>query len=200
MYESEDQLKTHLCQLCRADEPISLLVKNTESFPDLVLHVRVLELSGEKKNSELQMIKTLFEYLVPWPCHQPDKLMKVDVTISILVKERRNDKVLEMFYIDQMAISSLLPDRSHWPCPSAPPLRATIQSWSSPGWPKLIKNPIAPKRLFWCGSSSWHERQIQKNDIIWERKEKKRKNTKHKYFAWNSKTVSWQKKKTLYEI
>ena len=64
MYESEDQLKTHLCQLCRADEPISLLVKNTESFPDLVLHVRVLELSGEKKNSELQMIKTLFEYLV----------------------------------------------------------------------------------------------------------------------------------------
>ena len=64
MYESEDQLKTHLCQLCRADEPISLLVKNTESFPDLVLHVRVLELSGEKKNCEPQMIKTLFEYLV----------------------------------------------------------------------------------------------------------------------------------------
>ena len=89
MYESEDQLKTHLCQLCRADEPISLLVKNTESFPDLVLHVRVLELSGEKKNSELQMIKTLFEYLVLWPRHQPDKLMKVDVPISILVKERR---------------------------------------------------------------------------------------------------------------
>ena len=51
MYESEDQLKTHLCQLRRADEPVSLLVKNTESFPDLVLNVRVLELS------ELQIIK-----------------------------------------------------------------------------------------------------------------------------------------------
>ena len=64
MYESEDQLKTHLCQLRRADEPVSLLVKNTESFPDLVLDVRVLELSGEKKNREPQMIKTLFGYLV----------------------------------------------------------------------------------------------------------------------------------------
>ena len=51
MYESEEQPKTHLCQLCRADEPVSLLVKNTESFPDLVLNVRVLELS------ELQIIK-----------------------------------------------------------------------------------------------------------------------------------------------
>ena len=51
MYESEDQLKTHLCQLCRADEPVTLFVKNTESFPDLVLNVRVLELS------ELQIIK-----------------------------------------------------------------------------------------------------------------------------------------------
>ena len=65
MYESEDQQRPHLCQLCCADEPITLLVKNTESFPDLVLHVRVLELSGEKKNREPQMIKTLFEYLVP---------------------------------------------------------------------------------------------------------------------------------------
>ena len=64
MYESEEQLRPHLCQLCRADEPVSLLVENTESFPDLVLHVRVLELSGEKKNRELQMDKTLFEYLV----------------------------------------------------------------------------------------------------------------------------------------
>ena len=64
MYESEDQLKTNLCQLCRADEPVSLLVKNTESFPDLVLHVRVLELSGEKKNRKPQIIKTLFECLV----------------------------------------------------------------------------------------------------------------------------------------
>ena len=96
MYESEEQPKTHLCQLCRADEPVSLLVENTESFPDLVLDVRVLELS------EPQMIKTLFEYFVPRPCHQPDELMKVDVTISILVKEIRNDKALdsEMFYID----------------------------------------------------------------------------------------------------
>ena len=51
MYESEEQPKTHLGQLCRADEPISLLVENTESFPDLVLDVRVLELS------ELQIIK-----------------------------------------------------------------------------------------------------------------------------------------------
>ena len=95
MYESEDQLKTNLCQLRRADEPVSLLVENTESFPDLVLNVRVLELSGKTSNH-----KTLF--IVPRPCHQPDKLMKVDVTISILVKERRNDKVLdsEMFYID----------------------------------------------------------------------------------------------------
>ena len=49
MYESEEQLKPHLRQLCSADEPVSLLVKNTESFPDLVLHVRVLELSEEKK-------------------------------------------------------------------------------------------------------------------------------------------------------
>ena len=64
MYESEEQPKTHLGQLCRADEPVSLLVENTESFPDLVLDVRVLELSGKKKNSELQMDKTLFEYLV----------------------------------------------------------------------------------------------------------------------------------------
>ena len=34
--------------------------------------------------------------------------MKVDVTISILVKKRRNDKVLvsEMFYIDLVVISA----------------------------------------------------------------------------------------------
>ena len=51
MYESEDQLRPHLCQLRRADEPVSLLVENTESFPDLVLHVRVLELSGKTSNN-----------------------------------------------------------------------------------------------------------------------------------------------------
>ena len=57
MYESEEQPKTHLCQLCRADEPVSLLVENTESFPDLVLDVRVLELS------EPQLIKPYLNIL-----------------------------------------------------------------------------------------------------------------------------------------
>ena len=42
--------QTDLCQLSSADEPIALLVKDPESLPNLILHVRVLEFSGAKKD------------------------------------------------------------------------------------------------------------------------------------------------------
>ena len=157
------------------------------------------------------MIKTLFEYLVLWPCHQPDKLMKVDVTISILVKERRND-IGNVFY---------WPDGHFKPLPTwSITLTMSFSSSSEGDHPKLvitwlrqlIKIQNAPKRLFWGGSSSWHGRQLQERHCMRYKRKKyeiqrfcvkhkgrlcmnykiyyrRLENTKYKYFAWNTKPV-----------
>ena len=97
--------------------------------------------------------------------------MKVDVTISILVKKRRNDKVLEMFYIDlvQFQASYLIDHIDHV-------LQLLLWRGPSKAGHHLVeiidKNLIAPKRLFWGGSSSWHGGQLQKKDFVWDIKEK----------------------------
>ena len=191
--QSEEKLKTHLCQLCRADEPVSLLVENTESFPDLVLDVRVLELS------ELQIIKPYLLF--------PDRVISQTNSWKLMSPSPSWSRRAEM--IKYCTLNCFILTLGHFKPPTwSITLTISFSSSSEGDHPKLvitwlrklIKIQNAPKRLFWGGSSSWDGGQLQKERhcIVWEIKEKIQ-NTKILCETQRPSADNY-KRKTLYEI
>ena len=86
----------HLDEVLGADEAVPLFVKHSESFSDVALDVRVLELPLRKNNTPTEKscflkMKIISIYYKCIPCHQPHKLIEADVPVPILSTKCRID-------------------------------------------------------------------------------------------------------------
>ena len=145
----------HLDEVLGADEAIPLFVKHSESFSDIALNVRVLELPLRKNNTptekscflKMKIISISYKCI---PCHQPHKLIEADVPIPILSTKCRIGQIILKTTQDKSILKTTQdkfkesPGRLHSPGLSAPPQLATSQRFSSPKTPNLARFEVHP--------------------------------------------------------
>ena len=101
-----DNFRYSRCDTCRTDKAVALLVEDDKSISYLIFNFLVINLPGT-------VLETRCHYL--WsrdqPCHQPNKLREIDLTVSILVN-----------LTDHLLNTHILSWLESWASPALPPL------------------------------------------------------------------------------